>query len=69
MDNFEFKTQGVNYDAFRPKYPADLYMKTLNKIGHKNKYIDVAMGTGQLLFILSDFFKKSVGVDPSHKMF
>jgi hypothetical protein len=53
MDNFGFKTQGANYDAFRPKYPAHLLIKTLNKIPSKQKYLDVAMGTGQLLFVLS----------------
>jgi ubiquinone/menaquinone biosynthesis C-methylase UbiE len=53
MDNFGFKTQGINYDAFRPKYPASLFLNTLNKLPKKNKYLDVAMGTGQLLFVIS----------------
>lgn len=69
IDNFGFKTQGKNYDAFRPLYPMQLYSKTLSKLQHKHRYLDVAMGTGQLLFPLSEYFRKSKGIDPSPKMF
>jgi hypothetical protein len=56
MDNFGFETQGKNYEKFRPKYPPCLYHHTLEKIKGRNKYLDVAMGTGQLLFNIAPLF-------------
>ncbi len=68
MDNFGFKTQGKNYDEFRPRYPVSLYNKTLNKLISKNRYLDIAMGTGQLLFAIAPSFHYNKGVDISDKM-
>jgi hypothetical protein len=53
MDIFGFATQGINYDKFRPKYPPFFYNNSLNLIKHKNRYMDVATGTGQLLFAIA----------------
>ena len=50
MDIFGFTTQGINYDKFRPRYPKQLISKCLNTLKNKNRYLDIATGTGQLLF-------------------
>jgi ubiquinone/menaquinone biosynthesis C-methylase UbiE len=34
----------------------------------KNRYLDVAMGTGQLLLNIAPLFNKSKGIDISDKM-
>ena len=68
MDNFGLFTQGKNYGKFRPIYPECLYNYTLDKIKGRNLYLDVAMGTGQLLFKIAPHFNKSVGIDISDKM-
>ena len=57
MDNFGFSTQGKNYSLFRPKYPECLYLCTINKLKQKNRYLDIAMGTGQLFFKIAPLFK------------
>jgi hypothetical protein len=68
MDNFGFSTQGKNYLKFRPIYPECLYNYTLDKIKGRNRYLDVAMGTGQLLFKIAPLFNHTVGIDISDKM-
>lgn len=68
MDIFGFKTQGVNYDKFRPRYPSAFTNRYIQQIGHKNRYLDIAMGTGQLLFMFAPHFKFSKGVDISKQM-
>ncbi len=40
----------------------------MNKIKYRNKYLDVAMGTGQLLFNIAGGFVSSKGIDISEKM-
>lgn len=50
MDIFGFKTQGANYDKFRPRYPKSLIEKALTTTKNKGKYLDIATGTGYLLF-------------------
>jgi ubiquinone/menaquinone biosynthesis C-methylase UbiE len=57
MDIFGFSTQGVNYDKFRPRYPDSFVQKCLTTIKNKNKYLDVATGTGQLLFAFAPSFQ------------
>ena len=49
-DLFEFDTQGVKYDLYRPKYPSDMLKKMILRIKNKNRYLDIATGTGQILF-------------------
>ena len=68
MDNFGFTNQGMNYQKFRPKYPQCLYNHTLDKIKHRNRYLDVAIGTGQLLLNIAPQFAFSKGIDISDKM-
>ncbi len=68
MDRFGFKTQGSNYELYRPKYTAAMIEDTLKRVKNKNKYLDVATGTGQLLFVLAQHFKVSKGIDISDKM-
>lgn len=53
---WEHKTQGVNYDRYRPYYPSDLTTKVLPTSGSSSAYLDVATGTGQLLFSLYNKF-------------
>lgn len=68
MDNFGFETQGKYYNQFRPKYPACLYEYTIKKFKSRNKYLDVAMGTGQLFFNIAPQFSWNKGIDISEKM-
>ncbi len=68
MDIFGFTTQGINYDKFRPRYPKKLISKCLNSLKSKNRYLDVATGTGQLLFQFAPSFKESKGIDISETM-
>ena len=49
-DLFGFETQGTKYEQFRPKYPLNFLTKSLNRIPIKNRYLDIATGTGQILF-------------------
>ncbi len=60
------KNQGASYEKFRPKYPQTFVDQILNTVGHKRHYLDVATGTGQLLFKVSPHFDElSVGTDIS----
>jgi ubiquinone/menaquinone biosynthesis C-methylase UbiE len=68
MDNFGFENQGSKYEKFRPTYKDTLYTKTIQKLKNKSKYLDIAMGTGQLLFSIAPYFNQSEGVDISDKM-
>lgn len=65
---WEHKTQGINYDRYRPYYPSDLTSKVLPASGSGSSYLDVATGTGQLLFSLYNRFENSFGVDLSEQM-
>lgn len=67
-DPFGFKTQGSNYEAFRPRYPQKMLDKCLSKLKGRNKYLDIATGTGQVLFALAPAFKSALGTDISEKM-
>lgn len=60
MDSFAFKgTQGAYYDKFRPKVPSELLLDHLDKVSGRNRYLDVATGTGQIIFQLAKFFKQA----------
>lgn len=50
QDLFGYKNQGVNYDTYRPKYPPQMLSNLLSKTKNKNRYLDVATGTGQIFF-------------------
>jgi ubiquinone/menaquinone biosynthesis C-methylase UbiE len=67
-DLFSFDTQGQHYHTYRPNYPKSLVSELINGVNEKNSYIDVAVGTGQLLFEIAPHFSNSEGVDKSHKM-
>lgn len=58
-DLFGFETQGVKYDTYRPRYPAQFLQKTLHKTKGRNRYLDIATGTGQILFELHKNFQHS----------
>lgn len=68
MDIFGFNTQGVNYDKFRPRYPLTFIQKILGVIKNKNRYLDIATGTGQLLFAFAPYFQFNKGIDISKNM-
>ncbi|KAL4432120.1 hypothetical protein ABPG74_014374 [Tetrahymena malaccensis] len=63
------QNQVKNYEAYRPKYPNDLInlMKETAETGSKKAYLDIACGTGQLLFQLQSHFENSIGTDISEK--
>ncbi|KAL4477746.1 hypothetical protein ABPG72_018920 [Tetrahymena utriculariae] len=63
------QNQVKNYEAYRPKYPEELIslMKQTAESGDKTAYLDIACGTGQLLFQLQSHFEKSIGTDISEK--
>ena len=67
-DLFGFKSQGVHYDAFRPRYPKSQLLHALSKLKCKSKYLDIATGTGKILFELAPYFERTVGQDLSEKM-
>lgn len=67
-DLFGYQNQGVKYDIYRPRYPPDMLNKALSKVKGRNRYIDVATGTGQILFELCQHFQSSVGLDISQNM-
>lgn len=68
MDIFGFSNQGINYDKFRPRYPQAFIQKCLNSVKNKNRYLDIATGTGQLLFAFAPHFAYSKGIDISKNM-
>ncbi len=68
MDIFGYKTQGINYDKFRPKYPSLFIETTLSAVKSKNKYLDIATGTGILLYALASHFNYAKGIDISKTM-
>lgn len=65
---WEHKTQGVNYDRYRPSYPSSIVSLVNPEPERRSAYLDVATGTGQLLFKLYDKFERAFGVDASEQM-
>jgi len=43
-------------------------VETVNSLKKKEKYLDIAMGTGQLLFNIAEYFDTCKGTDISDKM-
>lgn len=68
MDIFGFANQGINYDKFRPRYPNHFIQSCLSSVKHRNKYLDIATGTGQLLFAIAPHFTQNKGIDISKSM-
>ena len=68
MDIFGFKNQGINYDKFRPRYPPSFIDRYATKMKGKSRYLDIATGTGQLLFAFANTFSFNKGVDISPQM-
>ena len=66
-DFWGHETQKINYDIYRPKYPSLFFEKILSLIPLENRqnYLDIATGTGQLLFPLNSHFLNSFGIDKS----
>ena len=64
-DLFGFQNQGTKYDTFRPRYPKNHLEYAISKLKLKSKYLDIATGTGQILFEIAPLFSKAVGVDLS----
>ena len=67
MDQFTNKQQIDLYDSTRPKYTQEIFTEILSHITTHDLYIDLACGTGQLLFPIGVKFKKSIGVDASEE--
>lgn len=58
--------QGALYEGYRPTYPNVLLEKILSQTKNRNNYLDVATGTGQLLFQMTEHFKHlTLGTDIS----
>lgn len=68
QDLFGFESQGIKYDIYRPKYPNSMLTKMVARLKNKNRYLDVATGTGQIIFEICQHFQKSKGIDLSKKM-
>ena len=64
-DPFGFKTQGQNYEQHRPEYPSQIIDSIHTNLKGNDKYLDVATGTGQILFKLAPLFTTSIGTDIS----
>lgn len=67
-DLFGFENQGKNYDVFRPKYPKKFIERALSLAKGRKKFLDLGVGTGQILFSLFSNFNSSKGIDKSPKM-
>jgi SAM-dependent methyltransferase len=67
-----FDSQGADYERFRPDYPPTLYQQIFDFAhfgpGGMQLAVDIGCGTGQVTKILSQYFKKVKGFDPSTKM-
>lgn len=67
-DLFGYDNQGKKYDIYRPRYPPSMLNNILSKTKGRNRYLDIATGTGQILFEIAHNFKHSEGLDISKKM-
>lgn len=68
MDIWSFKTQGINYEKFRPEYPLELRSDALEPLQNKQNYLDIAVGTGKILLSFCKNFKSTKGIDISEQM-
>ena len=62
---FTNNVQTKLYDIARPKYTKEIFSHTISRVRNKDNFLDIACGTGQLLFPISEHFKKSIGIDIS----
>lgn len=65
MDIWKYKTQGANYEKYRPQYPSELKEDALNPLPKREKYLDIAVGTGKILLSFCPFFEQTKGIDIS----
>ena len=49
-DLFGFENQGKKYDLYRPRYPKNILQRSLANLKGHSRYLDIATGTGQILF-------------------
>lgn len=68
MDIWNFPTQGMNYQKFRPQYPKELCGQALEPLIKREKYLDIAVGTGKILLNFCETFKETKGIDVSENM-
>jgi len=60
---------GSQYDVFRPVYPSHFIEKIRKAPKQFNNYLDIATGTGQVLFQVHDIFNElTLGADISESM-
>jgi len=65
-DLFSQENGGQSYDDFRPTYPKEIIQQVADISKGKQNYLDIATGTGQILFELYNHFENLVvGVDIS----
>ena len=57
--------QSKMYEMARPRYTKDIFTNILKRVSNKSNLLDIACGTGQLLFPLSEHFETSIGIDVS----
>jgi len=68
-DFWGFKTQGQNYEKYRSHYPKELIDKVIKVSEGKKAYLDIATGTGIVLFQVYKYFSDiCVGNDLSETM-
>jgi hypothetical protein len=56
MDIWNYATQGINYDKYRPEYPSELCHHALDHLNNRKKYLDIAVGTGKILLNFCEYF-------------
>ena len=67
VDLFGHSGQAKMYHEFRPVYAPSLveYILTLITEDHRDLYVDVACGSGQLTSLIAPYFQSTIGVDKS----
>lgn len=68
MDIWNFKTQGFNYEKYRPEYPQELCRHAIDQLSNKKRYLDIAVGTGKILLSFCENFEEVKGIDLSEQM-
>lgn len=69
IDLFGQGDQARMYQSFRPMYTEEVVMGIMARVpqAHRDLYVDVACGSGQLTRLVAPYFKKSVGIDRSQE--
>ncbi|ELP5691547.1 class I SAM-dependent methyltransferase [Enterobacter ludwigii] len=60
-----FSKEGGDYARYRPEYPVEIAKFLSGLSDSKNSALDVGCDTGQLTRLLSIYFERVIGVDPS----